>query len=90
VETDLLSENDNEPVVRSEQDRAFTMEELQQLEQQLDSDREDGCELVFESMNDMFPVLQQNGAQIRDNLDWDYEDQTADTITNNTTSADTI
>ena len=84
-----MSENDNEPVVRSEQDRAFTMEELQQLEQQLNSDPEHNCELVFDSMNDMFPALQRNGTQIRNNLDWGLirgPTETPDIITNNTTT----
>ena len=53
VETDLLSEIDDEPTVRSEHP-----EEL---------DAEGNCELVFESMNDMFPALERNGTEIRNN-----------------------
>ena len=79
VATDLLSEDENEPVVRSEQ---FTMEKLQQL----DEWHEDEMRNTFESVNDMFPALERNGAQIRENLDWDYKDQTADIIANNTTT----
>ena len=69
VETDLLSEIDDEPTVRSEHP-----EEL---------DAEGNCELVFESMNDMFPALERNGTEIRNNLYWDFRDQTSAAIANN-------
>ena len=73
IQSDLLSDIDdncNEPTIRSE---SFTMEELQQLEEM----HQDDCELVFESVNNAFPALERNGTGIRNNLDWDFSDQTS-------------
>jgi hypothetical protein len=78
AEIDLLSENDNEPAIRP-----FTMEELEQL----DKVHEDECELAFKSVNNLFPALialERNGTEIRNNLDWEFNDQTSDVIASNT------
>ena len=62
------------------------MEELQQLE----ALHEDDCELAFESVNNLFPALERNGTQdgteirTRNNLDWDFNDQTSYVIASNT------
>ena len=83
IQSDLLSDiDDNEPTVRSER---FTMEELQQL----DKMHEDECELAFESVNNLFPALERNGTEIRNNLDWDFNDQITPCplhVANNTTT----
>ena len=56
------------------------------LEQSERASRENNIELVFESMNELFPALEQNGTQIRDNLTWEFKDQTSETIAKNTTT----
>ena len=48
---------------------------------------EDECELAFKSVNDLFPALialERDGTEIRNNLDWDFNDQTSDVIASNT------
>ena len=58
------------------------MEELEQLDNC--KVHEDECELALESVNDLFPALERNGTEIRNNLDWDFNDQTSDVIASNT------
>ena len=77
IESDLLADNHDAPVVRSDPDRDFTIDELQQLDDM-------NCESAFESVNDLFPALERNGTEIRNNLDWDFNDQTSDVIASNT------
>jgi hypothetical protein len=76
-DTDLL--RDDEPQIRIEQDRNFTMEELQQLNELHEGD----CESVFESADHMLSALELNGRHIQSNLDWDFTDQTSDVIEKN-------
>ena len=58
--------------------------------EQLDKVHADECELAFESVNDLFPALERNGTQdgteirTRNNLDWDFNDQTSYVIASNT------
>ena len=90
-DTDLLSDDNTEPqnpVIRvgQPQGRAPTMEELQQLEEL----HEDDCELLFESVDHMFPALESNGRHIHSNLDWDSRDQTSDVIEKNKRSRQMI
>ena len=73
-DADLLSDDVGGPQIRVEEDRNFTMEELQQLEELHEGD----CESAFESVEHMFPALEANGRHVQANLDWDFTDQTSE------------
>ena len=71
IKSDLLADNHDEPVVRSDPDRDSTTDDM-------------NCEYVFESVNGLFPALEANGRFIQSNLDWDFNDQTDAVIMQNT------